>query len=147
MSVQLIYFYGVKFCLAKSYAAKAQKLRQLITNTSRILFYRRILFQNPDPATVITSQQKRSFTFHASVEPNNLRKGHVNERATQQDPPFVRCNAWRPSNIDAKGWRDIALRVEREAIKDNLGLVAAGVVYNEEDSRGFIRYQSNGRLC
>lgn len=38
-------------------------------------------------------------------------------------------NAWRPGKIDAKGWRDIALRVKREVEKDNIALVAAGVAF------------------
>ncbi|MEX0604029.1 MAG: YihY/virulence factor BrkB family protein [Marinobacter sp.] len=38
-------------------------------------------------------------------------------------------NAWRPSNIDIQGWRDIALRVKNEAAKDNIGLIAAGVAF------------------
>lgn len=38
-------------------------------------------------------------------------------------------NAWHPGNIDAKGWRDIALRVKTQVVKDNVGLVAAGVAF------------------
>jgi len=38
-------------------------------------------------------------------------------------------NAWRPGTIDARGWRDIALRVKTEVIKDNIGLIAAGVAF------------------
>ena len=38
-------------------------------------------------------------------------------------------NAEVPSQIPAKGWRDIALRVKREASQDNLSIVAGGVAY------------------
>lgn len=38
-------------------------------------------------------------------------------------------NAQRPGKIDAKGWRDIAIRVKREVVTDNIGLVAAGVAF------------------
>ncbi|WP_148863747.1 YihY/virulence factor BrkB family protein [Marinobacter fonticola] len=38
-------------------------------------------------------------------------------------------NAWHPRNIDFKGWRDIALRVKTEVVKDNIGLIAAGVAF------------------
>jgi membrane protein len=37
--------------------------------------------------------------------------------------------AERPSEIPARGWRDIALRVKREAARDNLSIIAAGVAY------------------
>lgn len=38
-------------------------------------------------------------------------------------------NALHPSQIDVKGWRDIALRVKCAITKDNLGLIAAGVAF------------------
>lgn len=38
-------------------------------------------------------------------------------------------NAWSPRHIDLKGWRDIALRVKETVVKDNLGLLAAGVAF------------------
>jgi membrane protein len=38
-------------------------------------------------------------------------------------------HAERPSEIPARGWRDIALRVKREAAQDNLSIIAAGVAY------------------
>ncbi len=34
-----------------------------------------------------------------------------------------------PSEIPAKGWRDIALRVKRETSKDNVSIIAGGVAY------------------
>jgi membrane protein len=34
-----------------------------------------------------------------------------------------------PAQIPAKGWRDIGLRVKREASEDNVSIVAAGVAY------------------
>src|SRR3954470_471989 len=34
-----------------------------------------------------------------------------------------------PRQIPAKGWRDIALRVKREASEDNVSIIAAGVAY------------------
>ena len=34
-----------------------------------------------------------------------------------------------PHEIPAKGWRDIGLRVKREAARDNLSVIAAGVAY------------------
>ena len=34
-----------------------------------------------------------------------------------------------PSEIPAKGWRDIALRLKREASEDNLSIIAGGVAY------------------
>jgi membrane protein len=34
-----------------------------------------------------------------------------------------------PSEIPAKGWRDIALRVKREASEDNVSIIAGGVAY------------------
>jgi len=34
-----------------------------------------------------------------------------------------------PHEIPAKGWRDIGLRVKREASRDNLSVIAAGVAY------------------
>jgi membrane protein len=38
-------------------------------------------------------------------------------------------HAETPSEIPAKGWRDIAVRVKREADRDNLSIIAAGVAY------------------
>lgn len=38
-------------------------------------------------------------------------------------------DARRPGNIDIKGWRDIALRVKTQVIKDNVGLISAGVAF------------------
>ncbi len=38
-------------------------------------------------------------------------------------------NALKPSQINLKGWRDIALRVKHAIAKDNLGLIAAGVAF------------------
>ncbi|NMT65018.1 YihY/virulence factor BrkB family protein [Marinobacter orientalis] len=38
-------------------------------------------------------------------------------------------NALHPSQIDVKGWRDIALRVKCAIKKDHLGLIAAGVAF------------------
>jgi membrane protein len=38
-------------------------------------------------------------------------------------------HAERPREIPARGWRDIALRVKREAARDNLSIISAGVAY------------------
>ncbi len=38
-------------------------------------------------------------------------------------------NAFKPRQINVKGWRDIVLRVKNAIAKDNLGLIAAGVAF------------------
>lgn len=40
-----------------------------------------------------------------------------------------RADADKPSDIGPRGWREIALRSYRESIRDNVGLIAAGVAF------------------
>jgi membrane protein len=54
-----------------------------------------------------------------------MRKG----RRQQAPEPARGREAESPHEIPAKGWRDIGLRVKREAAEDNISIIAAGVAY------------------
>jgi membrane protein len=58
----------------------------------------------------------------ASVAPPVTASGEVRDDGHGRD-------AENPTEIPAKGWKDVAVRVKREVKEDNLGLVGAGVAF------------------
>ncbi len=61
---------------------------------------------------------------HRAEEGNNVREADSTEGGKGRGR-----QAKRPTDIPAKGWRDILLRVKNQIGKDNLSIIAAGVAF------------------